>query len=121
MTKTRKYECVLVIHPGATTNDNERILNRFEETVKNHGGEIQNRDDWGMKTLAYPIEKQTSATYYLYSFTADNKLVEAADRDLRLDEKVLRHLIVRDEEWAERNRVAQAKRERDEVVAVEEE
>ena len=106
----RKYECVLVLHPGVAESDAQGIVDRFTESVKSHGGEVQQHDHWGRRELAYEIEKQTSGDYHFLKFTAENTLVTAADRDLRLDDKVLRHLIVVDEEWAERNRIAQAKR-----------
>jgi len=106
----REYECMMVLHPGVTAADTEAIHNRFEETVKRHGGEITRKDDWGMRELAYEIEKQRNGHYWLFGFTADNTMVSEADRDLRLDDKIMRHLIVRDEKWAERNREAQAQR-----------
>lgn len=105
----REYECMLVIHPGASVTESDAIIERFESSVKSHGGEITRRDDWGVRKLEYEIEKQTSGHYWLFGFTADNGLVVEADRDLRLDDKVIRHLIVRDEHWAERNRAAQVK------------
>ena len=106
----RKYECVLVLHPGTSEADTEAILDRFKATVAKHGGEVREHDHWGRRELAYPIEKQTIGDYHLLKFTADTGLVDEADRDLRLDDHVLRHLIVVDEEWAEQNRAAQAKR-----------
>lgn len=106
----RKYECIVVLHPGVSGEAGTSILNRFEASVASHGGEILQKDDWGTRTLAYPIEKHTSGAYTYYSFTADNTLVQAADRDFRLDDRVLRHLIVIDEDWEARNRAAMAKR-----------
>lgn len=106
----QKYECVLVLHPGISDDDASAIVDRFGNSVQGHGGEVQMHDHWGRRELAYPIEKQTNGDYHLIKFTADNSLVVEADRDLRLDDKVLRHLIVVDEEWAEKNRVNQAKR-----------
>lgn len=106
----RKYECVMVLHPGISDADTKTILDRFQGSVATHGGEIQLHDHWGRKELAYPIEKQTTGDYHFLKFTAERGLVVEADRDMRLDDRVLRHLIVVDEEWAERNRLAQAKR-----------
>lgn len=106
----QKYECVLVLHPGISEADATAIVDRFNQSVAKHGGEVQLHDHWGRRELEYPIEKQTTGDYHLIKFTADNSLVVEADRDLRLDDKVLRHLVVVDEDWAERNRVSQAKR-----------
>jgi small subunit ribosomal protein S6 len=109
-TSVQKYECVVVLRSGLPETDANAILDRFESSVNNHGGEITLKDPWGTKKLAYEIQKQTMGDYYLYRFTGDNGLVKEADRDYRLDDRVLRHLIVIDEEWDERNRVALAKR-----------
>ena len=105
----RKYECVMVLHPGTSEADSQVILDRFQATVVEHDGEITTHDHWGRRELAYPIEKQTNGDYHFMQFTAEGDFVAKADRDLRLDDHVLRHLIVRDEEWAERNRAHQAK------------
>lgn len=106
----QEYECMMVIHPGASAPESDAIVARFENSVRNHGGALTRRDDWGVRKLEYEIEKQTNGRFLLFGFTADNALVSEADRDMRLDDKVLRHLIVCDEHWAERNRAAQAKR-----------
>jgi small subunit ribosomal protein S6 len=106
----RKYECVMVLHPGLSDADTQAIVDRFQTSVTEHGGELSLHDHWGRRELAYVIEKQTSGDYHLFKFTGDNLLVEQADRDLRLDDRVLRHLFVVDEEWAERNRASMAKR-----------
>jgi small subunit ribosomal protein S6 len=100
----------MVLHPGIAEADSTAIIERFQTSVAGHGGEVSLHDHWGRRELAYPIEKQTTGDYHLVMFTADNSFVVEADRDLRLDEKVLRHLIVVDEEWAEQNRKSQAKR-----------
>lgn len=106
----QKYECVVVLRAGLSETEANAILERFEATVARHGGEVTLKDPWGTRKLAYEIKKQTTGDYTLYRFTADNTLVQEADRDFRMDDKVLRHLIVVDEEWEERNRVALARR-----------
>ncbi len=115
----QKYECIVVLRSGIPETDTGAVLERFEKTVGQHGGEITLKEDWGTRKLAYEIQKQSNGDYTLYRFTADNSLVDEADRDFRLDDKVLRYLIVVDEEWEERNRAALAKkaayREREEA------
>jgi small subunit ribosomal protein S6 len=106
----QKYECIVVLRSGIPESDSKAVLERFENTVAQHGGEITLKEDWGTRKLAYEIQKQTNGDYTLYRFVADNTLVGEADRDFRMDDKVLRHLIVVDEEWEERNRAALAKR-----------
>lgn len=108
--RVQKYECVMVLHPGIAEAEATTIIERFQTSVTGHGGEVALHDHWGRRELAYPIEKQTTGDYHLVKFTADNTFVVEADRDMRLDDKVLRHLIVVDEEWAEQNRKSQAKR-----------
>ena len=60
--------------------------------------------------MAYEIDKETRGDYMLLRFRANGTVVPALDRYLRQDDLTIRHLVVRDEEWAERNRAAQARR-----------
>ena len=87
-----------------------RRVERVGAVVGEHGGKITLEDHWGVRKLAYEIEKQFKGDYMLLRFESQGTAVTEIDRYLRLDDKVLRHLVVVDEEWEERNRVAMAKR-----------
>jgi small subunit ribosomal protein S6 len=62
-------------------------------------GEITDSKDMGQKKLAYPIKKELTGFYFVVNFNADNEIVAELDRKARIDENVIRHMIIRlDEE-----------------------
>ena len=75
------------------------VAESLESVITSMKGEISESKDLGQKKLAYPIKKEITGHYYLVNFTADNETRDELDRKARLDEKVLRHMIIKlDEE-----------------------
>ena len=75
------------------------VAESLESIITSMKGEISESKDLGQKKLAYPIKKEITGHYYLVNFTADNETRDELDRKARLDEKVLRHMIIKlDEE-----------------------
>lgn len=111
----QKYECVFILRADLPEAEMRGRVERVGAIVGEHGGAITHEDHWGVRKLAYEIEKQSQGDYMLLRFAGQGAAVAAIDRYLRLDDQVLRHLIVVDEEWEERNRAALAKR-RQQVV-----
>jgi len=91
----RDYEIVYIFHP---TLEEERVnekLTRFHGLIAGeNGGEIAAVDHWGRRQLAYPIEDQTSGYYVVTHFSTDGALLPEFERILKLDEELLRYLIV---------------------------
>lgn len=106
----QKYECVFIMRADLPEGEMAKRVDRVTEIVGSHDGEMTLQDHWGVRKLAYEIEKQTKGDYMLLRFTSKGGAVAEIDRYLRLDDQVMRHLVVVDEEWTERNRVAMAKR-----------
>ncbi len=106
----QKYECVFILRADLPENEMRNRVERVGAIVASHGGTMTHEDHWGVRKLAYEIEKQTKGDYMLLRFASQGAAVAEIDRYLRLDDQVLRHLVVVDEEWEERNRAALAKR-----------
>ena len=106
----QKYECVFILRADLPEAEMSRRVERVGAIVGENGGKITLEDHWGVRKLAYEIEKQIKGDYMLLRFESEGTAVSAVDKFLRLDDQVLRHLVVRDEEWEERNRAAMAKR-----------
>jgi small subunit ribosomal protein S6 len=85
-------------------------VDRVASIIAAHDGEITKRDHWGMRRLAYQIDHQDRGNYMLLKLKCQGAAVAELDRSFRQDDLCLRHLIVRDDEWEERNRAAMAKR-----------
>jgi small subunit ribosomal protein S6 len=106
----KKYELIFILKADGSEGDMESRVQRVREIVGSHDGEITQENHWGVRRLAYEIEYETRGNYMFLKFKSEGTAVAELDRFFRLDDQVLRHLIVVDEEWDERNRVAIAKR-----------
>ena len=65
---------------------------KYTTFIKENGGEIVYEEDWGLKQLAYPIQKRTSGFYYLIEFKADPQLIASLETQYRRDERIIRFL-----------------------------
>jgi small subunit ribosomal protein S6 len=81
------------------TGLDEEVISATTERVRtfvtSRGGDIQRFEIWGRRRLAYPIERHLDGVYHIAQFTMDPQQADELDRNLRLNEQVLRHLIVR--------------------------
>jgi small subunit ribosomal protein S6 len=68
---------------------------RVRSLVTSRGGEIRDMEVWGRRRLAYPINRRHDGIYHLGHFTLNPDLTVEIDRALRLNEQILRHLIIR--------------------------
>lgn len=93
--KTNHYESVLILHATLEETQINSILSRFEDQVTSNGGQILNVDKWGRKRLAYPIQRSKSGFYIVQQFEAPRELISKLERNLRLDETVIRYLTIK--------------------------
>jgi small subunit ribosomal protein S6 len=105
-----KYECVFILRADLPEAEMESRVAQIGTIVSRHEGEMTHQDHWGVRKLAYEIDDETKGDYMLLRFTSAGTSVAEIEKYLRLDDKVLRHLVVIDEEWEETNRVAMNKR-----------
>jgi small subunit ribosomal protein S6 len=95
---TRNYELVLVLKPELTDEAQEGFLQKVTRWVTEKGGSVSQTDKWGRKKLAYPLKQFMEGIYVLTRFSAEPTLVREVEKNLRLSEEVLRHLVVKIEE-----------------------
>jgi len=106
----KKYELIFILRADQPEGEMEARVKRVKDILGAHSGEVTQENHWGVRRLAYEIEYESRGNYMFLKFKSEGTAVAELDKFLRLDDKVLRHLIVVDEEWDERNRVAIAKR-----------
>jgi small subunit ribosomal protein S6 len=94
----RSYECAVVLHPAVNEDGLKASTARYVDIISRSGGEITRVETWGKRRLSYEIMKQPEGHYYFYKFRGGSTLVSELGRHLRIDENVLRHMIVRDEQ-----------------------
>ena len=93
----RSYECAVVLHPAVGEDGQKTSTAKYVDIIARSGGEITRVETWGKRRLSFEIMKQAEGTYFFYKFRGANQLVDELGRQLRIDENVLRHMIVRDE------------------------
>ncbi len=95
----RPYELMVLISPEVTDEALAAEVDRISGIITDQGGTVTHikRDTpWGRRRLAYPIKNFRDATYVLYHFRVAPRRVAEIDRELRLDERVIRYLLVED-------------------------
>jgi small subunit ribosomal protein S6 len=91
----RDYEVVYIFDSMVPEEGVQEKLDRYHQLLTGEGrGEITAVDDWGKRQLAYPIQKRTSGHYVVAQFSAAAEALPEFERILKLDEDLLRHLIV---------------------------
>jgi len=91
----RNYEAIYIIHPEVVGDELTAVVEKFQAVLTEQNAEIHKLDNWGVRKLAYPINKVERGCYVQTLFTAEPQVIAEFERRLRLDEKVLRFLTVR--------------------------
>ena len=89
----KNYELVYVVRPNAEDEVKEAVLNKIQEVISANG-EVEKVDTWGNRKLAYQIAKFSEGFYVLVNFKASADLPKELDRNLKINENVIRHMIV---------------------------
>jgi small subunit ribosomal protein S6 len=93
----RLYEVVYILDPALDEGAANAKLEKFHELATAKGGEVSAVDHWGSRQLAYPINKQKNGYYVVAQFTAASDALPEFERLLKLDEEVMRYLLVLNE------------------------
>ncbi len=94
------YETLFVVHPEKGPRIKE-FIERFKKIIEGQEGTVSHVDEWGLRDLAYRIEKQGKGVYTLLQYRSPARAVEELERNLKLTDGILRYLTVRaDEESA---------------------
>lgn len=94
------YETLFVVHPEKGSRMKE-FVERFKKIIEAQGGSLSQVDDWGVRDLAYKIEKQGRGYYTLLRFEGTGPAVQELERNLKLTDGILRYLTVRYDEKAQ--------------------
>ncbi len=106
---TRDYELGFILNPEVTEEQTRTILERVEQIVANHGGQVVKVNQWGRRRLAYPIEHHRDGLYVFIDMILTPETVAELDRTLRVSEEVLRHMVKkRDPKTVQKEREARA-------------
>lgn len=92
-----KYEIMFIVKADISEDEVKETVSTFEKVLTDMGAKIENSKDLGQKKLAYEINKQVRGYYHLLNATCESAAVKEFDRRARIDERILRHLIIKEE------------------------
>lgn len=121
-TNLNDYELMLIYTPVLTEEEYKNAQAKISNLIKENGGEIVHQNPWGLRSLAYPIQKKTTAFYYVLEYKAPAEANAKLTIEMNRDEQILRHMITALDKYAvaynERKRSGvSAKKEADEATA----
>lgn len=93
----RKYEIMYVIRPTVLEDDRKALIEELHKIFTDRNGEIVEVNEWGMRDLAYEIEKHRKGYYVVLTVNTNDEARAEFDRVVRIKEDVIRHIIIRDE------------------------
>lgn len=94
----KNYELMLIFDSLIEDQAITEELSKITSIIEKGKGKVQNTDTWGVKKLAYPIKHQDNGYYVLLHFSADTNTLAELDRLNKINDKILRHLIVKSNE-----------------------
>jgi len=91
----RYYETMFIVDPDRTEEEINALLERIKKIIVSRGGEIFKEDNFGIRKMAYEIQKKRMGYYVLYQFKGEPAVKDELERNLRLFDDVLRFLVVK--------------------------
>ena len=95
-----QYETVFILTPVLSDDQTKETVAKFKTLLTDNGAEIVSEEAWGLKKLAYQIEKKTSGFYFLMEFKAEPAVIKTLETAYRRDEKVIRFQTVKLDKYA---------------------
>ena len=90
-----QYETVFILTPVLSDEQMKEAVKKYEDHLTGAGAEIVHEENWGMKKLAYPIQKKSTGFYQLVEYKAEGNVIADVETELKRDERVLRFLTVK--------------------------
>ena len=94
------YELMVIFTPVLSDDEFKAEQKKYAKLVTDNGGSIVHENPWGLKSLAYPIQKKTTGLYWVMEYTAQSDFNEKLKIQLLRDESVLRHLCTKLDKYA---------------------
>ncbi len=116
----KQYETVFIMTPVLSEEQMKEAVEKYQKFLKSKDAEIVFEDNWGLRKLAYPIQKKRTGFYHLIEFKADPTIIHEWEVTFKRDERILRFLTIALEKHAiaynEKKR-ARAKEEKEKVTS----
>jgi len=110
-----QYETVFILTPVLSDEQMKETVAKFKKLLEDNGAEIVNEEAWGLKKMAYAIQKKSTGFYCLLEFKAEPSVIDTLETGFRRDERVIRFITVKLDkyaiQYAEKRRNKLAKKE----------
>ena len=93
----RDYELVMVLSPEVDEEGAKGVVDRVTEFITERGGSLTHQEHWGVRRLAYPIQKLKEGNYFLAQFTFEPSATRELEANLRASGEMIRYLLVKKE------------------------
>ena len=91
----KRYETVFILTPVLSEVQVKEAVDKYKKVIKDSGGKVVHGEDWGLKKMAYPIQKKSTGFYQLLEFESEEgNIIESLEVAFRRDERVMRYLTV---------------------------
>lgn len=90
----KHYETVFILNPVLSQDQLNEAVDKFRKILTDLGAEIVHENNWGLRKLAYSIQKKTTGFYYLFEFKAAGDVVSRLEVEYKRDERMMRFLTV---------------------------
>ena len=90
-----QYETVFILTPVLSDEHMKEAVKKYEDQLTSRGAEIVHEENWGMRKLAYPIQKKSTGFYQLIEYKAEGTVIADVETELKRDERVMRFLTVK--------------------------
>lgn len=111
-TNLQDYEMMIIFTPVLAEDEYKAAQKKYAALIKDNGGKIVHENAWGLRSLAYPIDKKTTGLYWVVEYQADTQSNGTMEIQMNRDEAVMRHMITKLDKYAveynakRRNKVA---------------
>lgn len=93
--KHQFYECTYIINPVLEEEQFSETVEKVNRLIAENGGELVEVDEWGLRSLAYEIEGKSNGYFVNLYFRAPAPAIEAIERNMRIDDRILRYLTLK--------------------------
>ncbi len=90
----KQYEAVFIMTPVLSDEQMKETVNKFQKILTDKGATIIHEDNWGLRKLAYPIQKKSTGFYHLVEFKAEGNIIKDFEIALKRDERIMRFLTI---------------------------
>ncbi len=86
----RTYESIFIVHPEVIGDDQVALIDKYKTILSDQGADVLKVENWGTRTLAYQVKKQSKGCFILVIFDAEPTVIAEYERRMRIDEKVIK-------------------------------